>query len=137
MSYRYSELKEKFHLSELTESEQAYIRKDWERLCSCENINNSEYIFFQKPNGRFFKATRCRENAIRGCGSTGCHWTIRYGSCRHWGISKDPFGTYYPDVKDKFYSALRKDSGELVNIPSSVHTKKEALELAKELGFEF
>ena len=137
MSYRYSEMEKVRKLSETTESEQVYIRKEWERLCARENINNSENIFFQKQNGRFFKAIREHENAIRGCGSTGGYWTIRYGSCRHWGFSKDPFGGYYPDVKDKYYSALKKDSGELIIIPSSVHTKKETLELAKKLGFEF
>lgn len=136
MSYKYSEIKDGRKLSEMTVEEQERIKKEWDRLCARETVNNSEYLFIQKANGRFIKASRGRYGAIPGRGSMGGYWSVRYGDCRRWGFSKDPFGTYYPEVKEKYYTALRKDNGELINIPSSVHTKKEVLELAKKLGFE-
>lgn len=137
MSYKYFEIKDGRKLSEMTADEQAYINREWERLCTRPDENTSEYIFFQKANGRFFKAIRGRYGANPMNGCLGGYWTVRYGTCRAWGFCKDPFGTYYPDVKEKYYTALRRDNGELINIPSSVHTKKEVLELAKKLGFEF
>lgn len=137
MSYKYYEIKDGRKLSEMTESEQAYIRKEWERLCARESVNNPEYFFIQKANGRFFEAIRGRVGAYPGRGSAGGYWTVRYGDCKRWGFKRDPFGNFYPDAVAKYFSGLRLENGERVNVPSSVHTKKEVLELAKKLGFEF
>ena len=50
MSYKYSEIKDGRKLSEMTEQEQAYIHKEWERLCARETINTPEYVFIQKAD---------------------------------------------------------------------------------------
>lgn len=136
MSYKYSEIKDGRKLSEMTAGEQAYIRKEWYRLCARESVNTSEYVLIQKPNGRFFEATRGRIAANRYTGCAGGYWSIRYGNCKCWGFKKDPFGTYYPDAMEKCFSALQRTTGETVNIPSSVHSKKDVLALAQKLGFE-
>lgn len=136
MSYRSYEIKGGRKLSEMTESEQAYIHKEWDRLCARETVNTSEYVFIQKSNGRFFKAIRGRIAAMRYGGSAGGYWSIQYGNCLFWGFKKNPFGQFDPEPMDKFYSAKTMESGEIVNIPSKVHTKKEVIELAKKLGFE-
>ena len=138
MSYRYQEIHGRtFKLSEMPESEQAYVRKEWERLCARENVNSSELVFFQKPNGRFFKAIRGRIAANRYMGCAGGYWSVRYGDCKRWAFKKNVMCQYDPEPIDKYFSALVKDNGERIEIPSSVHTKKEVLALAKELGFEF
>lgn len=136
MSYRYFEIKDGRKLSEMTADEQAYIRKEWDRLCARKPINTSERVFVQKPNGRFFEAVRGRIAASRYNGCAGGYWSVRYGDCKRWGFKKDPFGTYYPDAKEKYFSGLALNTGETVNIPPSVHTKKDVLALAKKLGFE-
>ena len=137
MSYKYYEIKDGRKLSEMTESEQAYIRKEWERLSARPSENNSEFVFIQKSNGKFLKAIRGRYGAIRGRGSMGGYWTVRVGDCRRWGFKKNVFGQYDPEPVDKYFSGWRLETGEIVNIPSSVHTKNEVLEWAKKLGFEF
>lgn len=136
MSYKYVEIKDGRKLSEMTEQEQAYIRKEWDRLCARESINNSEYVFIQKPDGHFFKATRERIAANRYMGCAGGYWSVRYGTCKRWGFKKDPFGGYYPDAKEKCFSGIDYLDGTHVEIPSSVHTKKDVLALAQKLGFE-
>lgn len=136
MSYKYAEIKDGRKLSEMTAEEQAYIRKEWDRLCARESINTSEYVFIQKPDGHFFKAIRERIAANRYTGCAGGFWSIRYGDCKRWGFKKDPFGKYYPDATEKCFSALKRTTGETINIPSSVYSKKDVLALAKKLGFE-
>ena len=137
MSYKYFEIKDGRKLSELTESEQRYITNEWERLCERYNINTSEHIFFQKTNGRFFRAERGRISASRYSGSAGGYWAIVYGNCKVWGFRKNPFGEYDPEPTEKRFGSLTKENGEIVTIPKTVKTKKEALELARKLGFEF
>lgn len=44
MSYKYSEIKGGRKLSEMTADEQAYIRKEWNRLCARKSVNNSECV---------------------------------------------------------------------------------------------
>ena len=138
MSYKYSETKGRM-LSEMTADEQEYIRKKWDRLCARETVNTSECVFIQRPDGRFFKATRGRFAVVNGGlyrGSTGGYWIVRYGNCKRWGFKKDPFGTYYPDVVEKCFSGLTLATGETISVPNSVHTKKEVLALARKLKFE-
>lgn len=136
MSYKYSEIHGGRKLAEMTEWEQAYIHKEWERLCSRKTVNTSEYVFAQKPNGRFFEARRGRIAASRYSGCAGGYWSIRYGDCRRWCFKKNPFGSFDPEPTDKYFGAINFENGERVVIPSSVHTKKEVLELAKKIGFE-
>ena len=136
MSYKFYEIKGGRKLSEMTEQEQTYIRNEWDRLCSRETVNTPEYIFIQKPNGRFFRATRERIAAHRYMGCAGGYWSIRYGDCTRWGFKKNILGQYDPEPMDKYFSAKTLTTGETVNIPSSVHTKKEVLALAKKLEFE-
>jgi len=136
MSYKYAEIAGGRKLSEMTADEQAYIRKEWDRLCARESVNTSERVFIQKPNGRFFEATRGRIAANRYTGCAGGYWSVRYGDCKRWGFKKDPFGTYYPDAMEKYFSGLTLTTGETINIPSSVHSKKDVLALAQKLGFE-
>ena len=136
MSYKYAEIAGGRKLSEMTADEQSYIRKEWDRLCARGTENTSERVFIQKPNGRFFEATRGRIAANRYIGCAGGYWAIRYGNCKCWGFKKDPFGTYFPDAMEKYFSALTKTTGETINIPRSVHTKKDVLGLAIKLGFE-
>lgn len=136
MSYKYFEIKDGRKLSEMTDDEQAYIRKEWDRLCARESVNTSERVFIQKPNGRFFEATRGRIAANRYTGCAGGYWSVRYGDCKRWGFKKDPFGGYYPDAVEKYFSGINYPDGTHVEIPSSVHTKKDVLALAKKLGFE-
>lgn len=136
MSYRYQEIKDGRKLSEMTASEQEYIHAQWDRLCARESVNNSEFVFSQKANGRFFRAIRGRIAANRYTGCAGGYWAVRYGDCRRWTFKKNPFGMYDPEPVDKCFSALRLENGERIEIPSTVHTKKEVLELAKKLGFE-
>lgn len=136
MSYKYYEIKDGRKFSDLTEEESAYIRKEWDRLCSRTTTNTSERIFIQKPNGRFFEALRGRIAPSRYSGCAGGYWTIRYGDCKRWGFRKNPFAEYDPEPVDKYFNALSKSNGEIVQIPASVHTKKDALELARKLGFE-
>lgn len=136
MSYKYAEIAGGRKLSEITAEEQAYIRKEWDRLCARESVNTSERVFVQKANGRFFEARRGRIAANRYTGCAGGYWSIRYGDCKRWGFKKDPFGTYYPDAMEKCFSALTRTTGETVNVPSSVHSKKDVLALAQKLGFE-
>lgn len=136
MSYKYFEIKDGRKLSEMTADEQAYIRKEWDRLCARESVNTSERVFIQKPNGRFFEATRGRIAANRYTGCAGGYWSVRYGDCKRWGFKKDPFGGFYPDAKEKYFSGINYPDGTHVEIPSSVHTKKDVLALAKKLGFE-
>ena len=138
MSYKHYEIKGGRKLSEMTEQEQAYIHKEWERLCARETIHTPEYVFIQKQNGRFFRATRKRDTVICGGlyrGSHGGYWVVRYGDCRRWGFKKNPFGEYDPMPVDKYFSGLTLSTGETINIPSSVHMKKDVLALAQKLGF--
>ena len=136
MSYKYFEIAGGRKLSEMTADEQAYICKEWERLCARGTVNTPERVFIQKANGRFFEATRGRIAANRYLGCAGGFWSVRYGNCKCWGFKKDPFGTYYPDTTEKYFSALNLATGEKVTIPRSVHSKKDVLELAQKLGFE-
>ena len=136
MSYKYCEIQGGRKLSEMTEWEQEYIRKEWDRLCARGTVNNSERIFIQKPNGKFFEAIRGRIAANRYTGCAGGYWSVRVGDCRRWGFKKNPFGQYDPEPVDKHFSGWRLANGEIVNIPSSVHTKKDVLELALKIGFE-
>ena len=136
MSYKYFKIKDGRKLSEMTADEQAYIRKEWDRLCARESINTSECVFIQNPNGRFFEATRKRIEANRYRGCKGGYWSIRYGDCKRWGFKKDPFGGYYPDAVKKYFSGINYPDGTHVEIPSFVHTKKDVLALAQKLGFE-
>ena len=134
MSYKHYEIKGGRKLSEMTEQEQAYIRKEWERLCARETINTPEYVFIQKADGHFFKAERGRIAANRYTGCAGGYWSIRYGVCNRWGFKKNPFGEYDPEPIEKTFSSTNL-TGETINIPSSVHTKKDVLGLAQQLGF--
>ena len=136
MSYKYFEIKDGRKLSEMTADEQAYIRKEWDRLCARESVNTSEYVFIQKPNGRFFEATRGRIAANRYEGCAGGYWSVRYGDCKRWGFKKDPFGGYYPNAVNQYFSGINYPDGTHVEVPSSVHTKKDVLDLAQKLGFE-
>ena len=136
MSYRSYEIKGGRKLSEMTAEEQAYIRKEWDRLCARENVNTSECVFIQKPDGHFFKATRGRIAANRYMGCAGGYWSIRYGVCNRWGFKKNPFGQFDPEPMDKYFSSITYADGRHIEIPSSVHTKKDVLELAKKCGFE-
>lgn len=137
MSYHFSEIKDGRRFSELTESEQKYINQEWERLCNRKAINTSEVVFFQKANGRFFKATRGRLAAHPSHGSAGGYWAVVYGNCKAWRFCKNPFGEFDPEPAEKRFGSLTKQDGEIVPVPHTVHTKSEALELAKKLGFEF
>lgn len=119
--------------SELEISEQKYIQEEWERLCKRESINTPYEIFIQKPSGIFFRAVRVSRALGRYVGSLPGYWSIRLGSCKRWGFKKDPFGGYYPDQYDKFYGNYQLETGEVVKIPSKLHTKKEVIELLKEL----
>ena len=136
MSYKYHEICNGRKLSEMTEQEQAYIRKEWDRLCARENSNTSEYVFIQKADGHFFEAIRGRIAANRYTGCAGGYWSVRYGTCKRWGFKKNPFGLFDPEPIDKYFSGIDYPDGKHVQIPSSVHTKKDVLELAKKLGFE-
>jgi len=136
MSYKYFEIKDGRKLSEMTEEEQAYIHQEWDRLCARKTVNTPEEVFIQKPNGRFFVARRGRIAANRYRGCAGGFWSVRYGDCRRWGFKKNPFGQFDPMPKEKCFSGLTLSTGETVNVPTSVHTKKEVVELAKRLGFE-
>ena len=78
MSYKFYEIKGGRKLSEMTEQEQTYIRNEWDRLCSRETVNTPEYIFIQKPNGRFFRATRERI----GPSLYGLRWRVLVHSLR-------------------------------------------------------
>lgn len=137
MSYKYSEIQGGHKLSEMTEQEQTYVRNEWERLCNRGSVNSSERVFFKKANGVFFEATRQRIAANRYCGCAGGYWAVRYGNCKHWAFKKNVFGQYDPEQANKYFSGLRLESGEIITVPSKVHTKKDVLELAKKLGFEF
>lgn len=137
MSYKFYEIKGVRKLSEMTADEQSYIRKEWGRLRARESYNTSEEIFFQREDGRFFKAIRGRIAASRYGGCAGGYWSIYYGDCCRWGFKKNPFGQYDPEPMDKCFSALNRADGVRVEIPKTVHTKKEALDLAKKLGFDF
>lgn len=136
MSYKRYEIQGGRKLSEMTEQEQAYIRKEWDRLCARESINNSEYVFIQKPDGHFFEARRGRIAANRYAGCAGGYWSVRYGDCRRWGFEKNPFGEYDPEPMNKYFSAVNFSDGTRIEIPASVHTKKDVLELAQKLRFE-
>lgn len=135
MSYKYSEIKNGRKLSEMTESEIAYVHAKWDRLCARENVNTPEQVFIQRANGFFFDAIRIRECAIRGRGSAGCHWNVRVGTCKAWKFAKDPFGSYYPEQTDKYFTGIRKESGEVIYVPTTVKAKKDVIELAKKLGW--
>ena len=136
MSYHFYEIKGGRKLSEMTAEEQALIRKEWGRLCARESVNTSERVFIQKSNGRFFEATRGRIAASRYAGCAGGYWSVRYGDCTYWGFEKNPFGQYDPMQKNKYYSGANFSDGRHVDVPKSVHTKKDVLELAQKLGFE-
>lgn len=135
MSYKYCEIKDGHKLSEMTESEIAYIHAKWERLCARANVNTSEQVFIQCPDGLFLNAVRIRESAIRGHGSAGCHWSVRVGTCKAWKFAKNPFGSYDPEQTDKYYTGIRKESGEIINVPATVKAKKDVIELAQKLGW--
>lgn len=135
MSYKRYEAQSVHKLSDLTEQEQAYIRKEWDRLCSRETVNTPESVFIQKADGHFFKATRGRIAAVRHFGSAGGFWFVKYGVCNRWGFKKNVMGQYDPEPMDKSFSSTNR-TGETIAIPSKVHTKKEVLDLAKKLGFE-
>lgn len=136
MSYKHYEIRDGRKLSEMTESEQAYIHKEWDRLCERGSVNTPELVFSQKANGFFIKATRERIAAARYCGSAGGFWSVRLGNCRKWGFKKNPFGQFDPEPMEKYFSGLTLQTGETVMVPKTVHTKKEVLELVKKLGFE-
>lgn len=136
MSYKRYEIQGGRKLSEMTEQEQAYIREEWDRLCARESINNSEHVFIQKPDGNFFEAQRGRIAANRYTGCVGGYWSVHYGNCRRWGFKKNPLCQYDPEPMDKYFSAVNFSDGTRVEIPASVHTKKDVLELAKKLRFE-
>ena len=136
MSYKYFEIKDGRTLSEMTADEQAYIRKEWDSLCARETVNTSERVFTQKPDGRFFEARRGRIAANRYTGCAGGYWSIRYGNCKRWGFEKNPFGQYDPIQKDKYFRRVIFPDGKHVEIPTSVHTKKDVLVLAQKLGFK-
>lgn len=137
--YSYAEAKKGLKFSELTESEQNYIRVEWEKQKARKNVNNSEYIYIQIPEtGFFFKAERGRICASRYSGSAGGYWRVTLGNFKGWKFSKSPLGGYYPESAIRKYNrAQRKEDGTIIEIPFSVHTKKDALELAKLVGFKF
>ena len=135
MSYRYAEIKDGRKLSEMTESEQNYIREKWDRLSLRENINTPEIVFVQHTNGKFFRAVRCRIAAHRYSGSAGGYWSVEFGNCRRWCFKKNPFGTYDPEQTDKTFSGIKLESGEVEMIPKTISTKREVLEFAARIGF--
>ena len=135
MSYKYHEIKDGRKLSEMTESERASVHAKWDRLCARENVNTPEWVFIQRPNGLFLEATRERINAVRYLGCSGGYWTVRVGTCKAWKFAKNVFGSFDPEPTNKYYRAIRKESGEVVNIPETVKAKKDVIELAKKLGW--
>ena len=135
MSYKYCEIKGGRKLSEMTESEIAYVHAKWERLCARGNVNTPEEVFIQRPNGLFLKAIRVRECAFRYSGSAGCHWNVRVGTCKAWKFEKNPMGSYDPEQTDRYYTGIRKESGEIINVPATVKAKKDVIELAQKLGW--
>ncbi len=136
MSYPYHIAKQGLKFSQLTEGEQAYLSQEWERSINSPNVNSSEFILIHKANGFFFVASRMRINAIRGRGSDGGYWRVRYGSVKAWKFRKNPFGEFDPEITNKFYTGKRTESGDIIQVPAAVHTKKEAIDLARALGFE-
>ncbi len=136
MSYSYAIAKQGMRFSELTESERAYISERWQALCERQNINNSEVVFVQRPNGNFIEAYRGRINAVRGVGSMGGYWRVRFGNCKKWGFEKTPLGSYEPEALVKYFAAIQTQVGEVISIPKEVHTKKEVLELIQRICWE-
>ena len=135
MDYNYAQAKAGMKFSDLEEREQERIKKEWESLCSRANIETRGYIFIQRPSGIFFEAEQVSNPLGRYVGSLPGYWRIKLGTCKAWGFSKTPFGTYYPEAKNHYYSGLKKSSGEVVNVPKTVHLKKDVLALIKELEF--
>lgn len=106
-------------------------------LCSKWKKNDSYNICFTNEEGtRYFRATRVVSswNDDKGnympFGGGSC-WKIRYGKIK-WATEKDPLGgTVYSWVQSR--ETFSKSVNGTV-IPNEVKTKKEVLEIAKQIG---
>lgn len=106
-------------------------------LCSKWKQNSAYYICFTNTDGtRYFKARRVILSWNDDKGhympfGGGSYWQIRYGKIK-WATGKDPIGgTVYSWVQSR--ETFSKSANSTI-IPTEVKTKKEVLEIAKQIG---
>lgn len=107
------------------------------QLCNKWKENSAYRICFTNPEGtRYFLAIRkvLPWNDDKGHYMSfggGSYWQIRYGKIK-WATEKDPIGgKVYLWVKSR---ETFSKSANGTNIPNEVKTKKEVLEIAKNIG---
>jgi len=118
-------------------------REEWKgKLAS-----GAYYVTAYNKNGtRFFSATRrCVGWQDTKSGNSmpfggGTYWVIRYGAIQ-WQhkVRRDPFGQVYDEyswVRSKIFSkTTNPETGEVIDIPSELGTKKDVVALLAKLGF--
>ena len=122
-------------INELPEEIRTALREERVKLCETWKRNDAYYICFTNPEGtRYFKAIRKTHPHPQydmpfGGGST---WSITYGKIL-WETRRAPMG----NLCEYAWMCSRKTFGKSANgtvIPKTVNTKKEVLEIAKEIG---
>lgn len=125
-------------LSELPEDIQKGLIESRKELKDKWSINTSyEVCVVDKDCTRYLYAYRSNDWDGYRCNASA--WYISYGAIQ-WRKQVEHFGWGFPDkveyiwVKGKRFGSRTKEDGSKVDIPKSVHRKKEVLQLIKELG---
>lgn len=113
------------HLKEKKKQLQWYRNDSWN--ISLLNDKHNRYFLCRRRNG--FKAD------VRFTSSLDCYWEVYYGEVQ-WKFTKNVIGDLEVVwFRGKRFNRKKNPDGTIVEIPNMVTTKKEALQLAKELGF--
>lgn len=124
-------------LSDLDQKVQEKLLKERAELSTKWHKNTPYEVSFTNLEGtRFFKAVRKQDSWSDDKGNYmpyggGSHWYICYGKIL-WATERDPFGekTYYWKKSNQTFG---KSSNGTV-IPKLVATKKEVMDIAKQIG---
>lgn len=119
-------------LDDLHECDARAMREQRDRLQQEWHTNNAFDILLVNADGtRYFKARR--HTGFDGRGSDGGWWTTRFGRVV-WRMSRtsNPFEPEY--TPEWVLGAAFGQSANGTKIPASVHTKKDAMAIAKAIG---
>lgn len=127
----YGDFSEAKKLTELPEEIKNALIEERNHLCETWKLNNSYHVCFVNKEGtRFFAADRISVAGLYHAFGGGSYWRVRYGSIK-WGMNRGIMGTYeYSWRKSTIYT--RSSNGTI--IPMQVDTKKEVMDLVKNIG---
>ena len=134
-------------LNELPQEIQDKLTADRNRW-KCHILNKAYGVSAYNENGtRYFEATRrCIGWQDNKTGNSmpfggGTYWEVLYGEIR-WThrTRRDPLGNIYHEYQwvrsNTFSKTTNTDTGELIEIPRTLKTKKEVMDLLKKLEFK-